>query len=111
MRCRHARSSGVGRRLAGKIVQFARVAREIEQLLAGIERVEDVLVAPVGERVPVILRAVADAVFEIQNTAPRCVLAGDQGQQAAPIQRARGGAPAASRKVGSTSRNSTSCVQ
>src|ERR1039457_1263673 len=48
-----------GRGLGGKIAQLARVAREIEQLLPGIERVEDVLIARVGQRVPVILGAIA----------------------------------------------------
>ena len=90
MRCRHSRSTGSAAGSAERSCSSPGSRVEVEQLFAGILRVEDVLVARVGQRVPVVLGAVADAVFEIEKTAPRRVLAGNQWQQAAAIERTRG---------------------
>ena len=68
MRCRH--SGQFGRGIGRKIAHLARAAREIEQLFAGIARVEDVFVARIGRRVPLILARVAHAVFEVEKAAP-----------------------------------------
>src|SRR4051794_229113 len=80
-------------RIAGEIVELVRVAFEIEELLLAVTGVKDVFRAAVGERVPMVLGAVADIVFEVDILAPARAGTADQRQQAAAVDLAiqRGG--------------------
>src|SRR3974390_2791067 len=76
-------------RIACQVVQVVRVAVEMEELLFAVDGVEDVLPAAIRHRIPVVLRAVADVVLQIDELAPTVASFGaafaDQREQAAAV--------------------------
>src|SRR3954454_7406603 len=59
------------------ILEFMRVGAKVEELFGSVSGVEYVLLAAVGERVPVVVGAVADVVFEVDVFAPAFAVIAD----------------------------------
>src|SRR5438552_7759749 len=79
--------------IAGQVRQLIWIAPQIEELLFAVPGVENVFPAAVGESVPMIFRAIADVVFEVDILTPAAARIPNQREQAAPVDLAieRGG--------------------
>ena len=93
-------------RIGSEILQFVRIALEIEQLFLAVASVKNVFQPTVGEGVPMVFGTVGNIVFEVDILAPAGAGITNQREQAAPIDLT---VQRASIKVGRRSRSSTGC--
>src|SRR5207302_10512019 len=57
-------------RVAGEVLEFVWIPLEIKKLLLAVARVENVLRTAVGEGIPMVLGAIGNVVFEVDELGP-----------------------------------------